>query len=105
MDFEMEIENHYHEILHLVHNLFKFMFDRLESKYKLDLSIIRKSYDYEPLVIPESPLILSFADAVKLLRDDGHAVGDYDDFSTPTEIILGKIVKLNYNSDFFILGE
>ena len=106
MDFEMEITNHYHEILHLVHYLFKFIFEKLENdpKFKQDIQIIRQTYNYKPLVIPDTPLILSFAEGVKLLRENGIEVNDFEDFSTPTEIKLGEIVKAKFNADFYIIG-
>ena len=37
--------------------------------------------------------MLTFAEAVQLLRDNGVETGDEEDFSTPNEKFLGRLVK------------
>jgi aspartyl/asparaginyl-tRNA synthetase len=38
-------------------------------------------------------LVLTFAEAVQLLRDNGVETGDEEDLSTPNEKFLGRLVK------------
>jgi len=38
-------------------------------------------------------LVLTFTEGVKMLRDNGVEMGDEDDLSTPSEKLLGRLVK------------
>ncbi len=40
-----------------------------------------------------------------MLRDAGVAIGDLDDFSTPQEKQLGKLVREKYDTDFYIVDK
>jgi aspartyl-tRNA synthetase len=48
---------------------------------------------------------LEYKDAVKLLRENGVEIGDFEDLSTEKEKTLGKLVKEKYNTDFYIIDK
>lgn len=103
LDFEMEIKEHYHEILDVLGDLFVFIFDQLNAKCKKELEAVNEQWKFSPLVYPRKTLTIAFKDAVAMLREAGVTIGDYDDFSTPQEKLLGKLVKAQYNTDFYIV--
>jgi len=105
MDFEMEIKQHYHEVLKVLGDLFVFIFDNLNEHCKKELEAIRTQFPFEDLKYPRETLVLQFWDAVKMLREAGEPIGDYDDFSTPQEKLLGKLVKAKYDTDFYIVDK
>lgn len=40
-----------------------------------------------------------------MLKEAGVVMGDFEDFSTPNEKLLGKLVKEKFGTDFFILDK
>jgi len=46
---------------------------------------------------------LEFVEAIQMLREAGVEIGDEDDLSTPSEKLLGKLVRAKYDTDFYIL--
>jgi len=103
MDFEMEIKEHYHEILKVLGDMFISVFDNINKHCQAELAAVNKQYAFEPLMYKKETLILSFAEAVALLREAGEQMGDFDDFSTPQEKKLGRIVKEKYQTEFYIV--
>eukprot|EP00475_Leptophrys_vorax_P029037 TRINITY_DN4234_c0_g1_i1.p1 TRINITY_DN4234_c0_g1~~TRINITY_DN4234_c0_g1_i1.p1 ORF type:complete len:537 (-),score=163.86 TRINITY_DN4234_c0_g1_i1:64-1674(-) len=106
LDFEMEIIEHYHEVLDALWEMFTYVFDNLNKNYQHELEEIRKVYPFEPLQYTKDKLVLHFDDAVELL----HAAGVTDahprqDFKTAHEKALGKIVKEKYGVDFYIVDQ
>ncbi|KAH6572874.1 hypothetical protein BASA60_006361 [Batrachochytrium salamandrivorans] len=55
-------------------------------------------------IFPKS-LRLEFPEAIQMLRDANVEIGDFDDFNTAQERLLGKLVREKYNTDFFILDK
>lgn len=53
----------------------------------------------------EPPLKLEFAQAVAMLREAGVTMDDEEDLSTPSEKLLGRLVKAKYDTDFYILDK
>lgn len=89
MDIEMAITNHYHETLYgthlffhyvlselcvVLHDMFKYIFSNLESRFSKELEVVRKQYPSEPAIISSSPLILHWKDAIDLLHKAGKQV-------------------------------
>ncbi|KAI9840993.1 MAG: aspartate--tRNA ligase dps1 [Sclerophora amabilis] len=103
----MSFKNHYHEVLDLLEGLFVYILNGLKERFSEEIATVRKQYPVEDFKIPEhgKMLRLAFADGVKLLREAGEEVGDYEDLSTPHEKLLGKLVREKYGTDFFILDE
>ncbi|KAI9760327.1 MAG: hypothetical protein M4579_001731 [Chaenotheca gracillima] len=107
LDLEMSFSNHYHEVLDFLEGLFVYILNGLKERYADDIAAVRKQYPVEEFKIPEhgKMLRLKFADGIKMLRDAGEELGDYDDLSTPHEKLLGKLVREKYDTDFYILDE
>lgn len=59
----------------------------------------------EPFAFLDPPLVLTFADARKLLADADVHIDPEEDLSTPAEKLLGRIVKAKYDTDFYILDK
>ncbi len=49
--------------------------------------------------------VIHFEDAIKMLREAGVAIGDLDDFSTPQEKHLGRLVREKFDTDFYIVDK
>ena len=77
----MTFQVHYHEVVDLLEGLFVFIFRGLRERYAKELDIIRKQYLVEEFKIPEDGkmLRLNFAEGIKMLREVGEEVGEYDD--------------------------
>jgi aspartyl/asparaginyl-tRNA synthetase len=105
MDFEMEIKQHYHELLDVLGDLFIYIFDNLNKTCEAELKSINQQYKFEPLKYLRKTLVIDFRDAVKLLREAGEAIDDFDDFSTPQEKLLGRLVRAKYDTDFYIVDK
>ena len=105
LDLEMEIFNHYNEVLKVLHSLFLYIFSGLEERYSLELSIIRQQYPSEPASISREPLIVHWNDAMDMLEDAGLQPDRNDDLSGSNELLLGKLVKDAYDTDFFALDQ
>jgi aspartyl-tRNA synthetase len=121
----MAINNHYEEVLQgtpkkssfplsyliflsislVIHRMFRHIFEGLENKYAKELAMVRAQYPSEPVKFTEQPLIIHWWDAIKLLRDNGHEAGDYDDLNTAQEIVLGDIIKQKFSADFYIIDQ
>lgn len=107
LDIEMQIKEHYHECLDTIDGVLKYIFEEVVhgEKWAKDREMVKGMYPHEDLVWLEETLVLKYNDGVKLLREDGAEVGDYEDFDTPTEKRLGQIVKQKYGTDYYILGK
>jgi aspartyl-tRNA synthetase len=93
LDFEMEIKEHYHEILHMLGNLFVYIFDHLNEHCQPELAAIQRQYPFRPLKYKpkNETLVIDFREAVKMLQEAGEKIGPTDDFSTPQEKKIGPI--------------
>lgn len=80
LDLEMALNNHYHEAIFTLDGMFKAIFEGLQQKYGKDIDTVRKQYDCQPFTWLPDTLVLRFPDAVKMLRNDGIQVEDYEDF-------------------------
>ncbi|XP_014208544.1 aspartate--tRNA ligase, cytoplasmic [Copidosoma floridanum] len=105
LDLEMAFEYHYHEVMLLIGKMFTDLFRGLQEKYETEIKIINQQYKIEPFKFLDPPLVLEFSQAVNLLREAGVEMGDEDDLSTPSEKLLGKIIKAKYDTDFYILDK
>lgn len=107
MDFEMEIKEHYHEILLNLGNLFVHIFDNINKYCQPELAAIHRQYPFRPLRYrpKNQTLVLDFRDIVKMLNDAGEKMGATDDLSTPQEKKLGQLVGAKYGTDFYIVDK
>ncbi|GKT34575.1 Aspartate--tRNA ligase, cytoplasmic [Aduncisulcus paluster] len=105
LDFEMEIEEDYHEILTLYHNLFLHIFKGLNTVFAKELKAVDEQYPFEPFVFTEKPVIISFPEGVKMLREAGYEQADEEDLAAEQEKALGRLVKEKFGTDFYMLDK
>lgn len=107
LDMEMAFEEHYHEVLDVLSELFVFLFTELKSRYSKEIELVRKQYPVEDFKLPKDGKMvrITYKEGIKMLRDAGKEVGDFEDLSTENEKFLGKLVREKYDTDFYILDK
>ncbi|KAJ1663395.1 aspartate--tRNA ligase dps1 [Coemansia sp. RSA 1813] len=105
LDLECSFREHYHEVMYMIGDMFVYIFKNLESRWAHELEVIRQQYPSEPIKFDEKPLRLEYKDAIALLRKHGVEIEDLADLTTPQERELGKLVKKEYNTDFYMLDK
>ncbi|EME38968.1 aspartyl-tRNA synthetase-like protein [Dothistroma septosporum NZE10] len=107
LDLEMAFEENYHEVVSLLEELMLYIFNGLKTQYKKETDLVRSVYAVEEFKLPEAGKVprLDFAEGIKMLRDAGVEVNDFDDLSTPDEKKLGALVLEKYGSDFYVLDK
>ena len=105
LDLEMSITEHYNEALYIIHNMFRTIFDGLETRYSKELQVIREQYPSEPVKFTDKPLILHWHEAMAMLKEAGQDVDELADLSSAIELKLGELVKQKFNADFYILDQ
>jgi len=107
MDFEMEIKQHYHEVLAELGDCLVHVFDNINKNCEKELAAVGAQYPFQPLKYRPAgqTLVIPFPEAVKMLREDGVQIGDFDDFTTPQEKHLGVLVKRKHDVDFYIVDK
>lgn len=102
LDLEMGINQHYHEVIDVVHSVFTSIFAGLEQDYAAELASIRAQYPSErPRWTPE-PLIVTWDEACELLTAVGESAPELD-LNTAQERALGRAVAEKYGTEFFFL--
>jgi len=104
LDFEMEIKEHYHEILLVLGNLFVYIFDHINEHCKAELAAIQRQYPFRPLRYrpKNQTLVVDFREVVKMLQGVGEKIEPFDDLTTPQEKKVGGLVAEKYQTDFYI---
>lgn len=107
----MEIEEHYHEVLHTLEGVFLHIFSNLAKSYREEIELVRSVYPSEEFLLPEpgKEVVLTFAEGQALLRAEGPPefkdVKDDEDMSTPQEKALGALIRSKYKTDFYVLDK
>ncbi|QPC71910.1 hypothetical protein HYE68_002662 [Fusarium pseudograminearum] len=111
LDLEMEIKDSYLEVLDVLEGVLLSILRGIHERCGTEIETVRSVYGSEPLLLPEpgKEVRLTFADAQKLLREEGPAefanVRDDEDMSTPQEKALGEVVRKKYNTDFYVIDK
>ena len=103
LDIEMEIKEHYFEVLDILGELFYYIFNGLKERYSKELEIINNQYPFEPLILTPQVLKLPWTEGIKLLTENGYKQDINEDLDTENEKALGKLVREKYKTDFYIL--
>ncbi|KAL7149954.1 hypothetical protein ABFS83_05G076700 [Erythranthe nasuta] len=103
LDVEMEIDEHYSEVMDIVDHLFVTMFDFLNEECSELLEAISRQYPFKPLKYLRKTLRLSFEEGIQMLKEAGVEVDPLGDLSTETERKLGQLVLEKYDTEFYIL--
>lgn len=64
-----------------------------------------EQYPSEPVAFTDAPLVLHWADAMRMLSEAGQPTDPTADLSSQSELLLGKLVKDAFGADFFILDQ
>lgn len=117
LDLEMEIDEHYHEVLAVLDALMKHIFRTVVAQSKDDIAIVRQQYDtpstpqkinwvQEDFVFTDKPVVLTFAEGIQLLRENGYPhASPTEDLTTELELALGKLVREKHGTDFYALDK
>ena len=103
LDIEMQVKEHYFEVIDIIGNLFNHIFKGLETRFAKELATINEQFEFEPFKYLEKPLVLTYEEGVELLKENGIEQSVHEDITTEVERTLGKLVKDKYNTDFYIL--
>ncbi|CAA7059377.1 unnamed protein product [Microthlaspi erraticum] len=103
LDVEMEIRNHYSEIMDLVGDLFPFIFRKIEERCPKELEAVRKQYPFQSLKFLPETLRLTFAQGIQMLKEAGVEVDPLGDLNTESERKLGQLVLEKYKTEFYML--
>lgn len=103
LDMEMNIKEHYFEVLDVLDKLFVSMFEGLSNANAGLVATVHQQYPAEPFKFCVPSLRLTFAEGIKMLQEAGVEVDPLGDLSTATERVLGKLVKEKYDTDFYML--
>jgi aspartyl-tRNA synthetase len=105
LDLEMAFNYHYHEVVDVISSMFVDIFKGLQTLFAKEIQVISAQYPAEPFKFLEPSLRLEYAEAVKLLAEDGVILDPEDDMDTPTEKRLGRLIRQKYDTDFYILDK
>lgn len=111
LDLEMEIEEHYHEVMHMLEGVLLYIFKALAKDYREEIELVRSVYPSEEFLLPAEgkEVRLTFAEGQALLHAEGPAefanVSGDEDMSTPQEKALGALIRKKYNTDFYVLDK
>ena len=105
LDMEMVISEHYFEVLDVFSELFIFIFDGLNARFRPEIEAVRAQHPFEDLQYTRPSLRITYAEGIALLKAAGVEINDGDDFSTVQERALGAIVKQKYGTDFFMMDK
>ena len=103
LDMEMAICEHYFEVLDVFSEMFIFIFDGLNARFKTEIEAVRAQHPFEDLRYTRPSLRITYAEGVKMLQDSGVAFVSGEDFTTAQEKALGALVKERYGTDFFMM--
>nr|GMD08568.1 aspartate--tRNA ligase 2, cytoplasmic-like [Ipomoea batatas] len=103
LDVEMEINEHYSEVMDVVDCLFVAMFDSLNENCQKELEAIGRQYPFEPLKYLRKTLRLTFEEGIQMLKEAGIDVDPLGDLNTESERKLGQLVLEKYGTEFYIL--
>jgi len=105
LDMEMTFQEHYYEVLEVFSNLFCYIFDGLNERYRDEIEAVRSQYPFEDLKYKNPSLRITFQEGMALLREAGYEVDDNEDPTTEQEKALGRIVKEKYDTDFYMMDK
>ncbi|CAO3699642.1 hypothetical protein G6F70_006030 [Rhizopus microsporus] len=105
LDMEMAFNEHYHEVLEVLEDLFVYIFTNLKNRFKDEIETVKRQYHFEDFEFLPKTLRLKFSEGVQMLREAGVEIDDFEDLSTANERLLGKLVKEKYHTDFYVLDK
>ena len=101
----MAIYEHYYEVLDVMGELFNYIFDGINDRFQHELMLVSQQYPFEPIKYLRPPLRITFEEGITLLREAGIEASYDEDISTPHEKALGKIVRVKFGTDFYMMAQ
>lgn len=71
LDMEMTIKEHYFEVLDVLGNMFVYIFENLEKRFRKELDTIKAQYPFEDFKCKYPVVKLHYKDGVKMLHEAG----------------------------------
>jgi nondiscriminating aspartyl-tRNA synthetase len=108
LDLEMAFEEHYDEAIDMLVEMFLYIFTELKKRYADEIATVRRQYPVEEFKVPKDGKMvrITFKEGLELLeKHGGVSLPPYEDLSTEHEKLLGKIVREQYETDFYILDK
>ncbi|XP_015272599.1 PREDICTED: aspartate--tRNA ligase, cytoplasmic [Gekko japonicus] len=105
LDIEMAFNYHYHEVVEEIADTMVQIFKGLQERFQTEIQTVNKQFPCEPFKFLEPTLRLEYQEALAMLREAGVEMGEEEDLSTPSEKLLGRLVKEKYDTDFYILDK
>lgn len=106
LDLEMSIHEHYYEVLDVFSELFCYIFEGLETRYKSLLDTVGTQYPFEPFKYKRPAVRITFAEGIHMLQTNGYPdIDPMGDLSTELERALGRLVRAKYDTDFFMMDK
>jgi len=112
LDLEMELkpwnedqEVGYHQVFETVGEMLHWITTQLENRCSTELSVLSSYYLGSRPVIPHRIPVISFAQGVKWLNEEGFSQKEGDDLNTEAERTLGEIVRQRLGVEIFFLDK
>lgn len=105
LDLEMTIKEHYFELLEMMADLFVYIFNGIETRFKKELEVIQTQFPFEPFKCKTPIVKLTYKEGCEMLKADGKIQDPKEDISTENEKALGALVRKKYDTDFYMLIE
>jgi aspartyl-tRNA synthetase len=106
LDMELAFNEHYHEVLDILEELFFFMFEQINIRYRNELEVIRHQYPSNPLLYDaQKPIRLTHDEAIALLKTVKPDIEKMHDIGTNDEKVLGQLVHDKYQTDFYLIDK
>jgi len=96
LDLEMEIKESYFELMDFMGELFVYIFSSLEKRFSQELSHVNEQFPFETFKCTSPVFKLTFQEGIDLLAEKGVIWDAHTDLDTPTEKMLGAIIKERY---------
>ncbi|KNG44146.1 aspartyl-trna synthetase [Stemphylium lycopersici] len=111
LDLEMQIDEHYHEVLRVLDRTFKAIFKGIYERFRPEIEVIKKHFPHDDLVWLDETPIIPFAEGIRMLNasgwrdDDGNELDENEDLGTRDEVQLGRVIKEKLGTDYYILDK
>ncbi|KAF2869390.1 hypothetical protein BDV95DRAFT_577222 [Massariosphaeria phaeospora] len=111
LDLEMQIDEHYHEVLRTLDRTFKAIFQGIYARYRPEIEVVKRQFPHEDLVWLDQTPIIPFAEGIRMLNesgwrdDDGNPLDENEDMGTRDEVQLGRVIKQKLGTDYYVLDK
>lgn len=105
LDLEMRFQQHYHEVLDVLGDVYLYIFEGLNNRFRAEIEAVRDQFPFEDIKYTRPVKRFTWPEIITLLREYGENIGDFEDISTVQEKLLGTIIKNKYDTDFYLVDK